>query len=97
MTNEKRLINAGKLASDISLKVSPMVAAGCSEKWVYSKIMECIPNAPAVNAREAVTGQWDNYSTSMMECSICKRHVPRHRYQFCPHCGGVMNLEVKAR
>jgi hypothetical protein len=33
------------------------------------------------------TGTWSNYSSTMMECSNCKKHVPYHRYTFCPHCG----------
>lgn len=32
------------------------------------------------------TGEWTYYSTTMMECSVCKKHVPRHRYTYCPHC-----------
>lgn len=36
------------------------------------------------------TGAWEYYSTTMMECSICKRHTPRHRYMYCPHCGANM-------
>lgn len=35
-------------------------------------------------------GRWENYSTTMQECSVCKRHTPRHRYTFCPHCGADM-------
>lgn len=34
-----------------------------------------------------VEGIWSNYSSTMMECSNCKKHVPYHRYQYCPHCG----------
>ena len=33
------------------------------------------------------TGTWSNYSATMMECSNCKKHVPYHKYQYCPHCG----------
>jgi Zn finger protein HypA/HybF involved in hydrogenase expression len=33
------------------------------------------------------TGTWLNYSSTMMECSNCKKHVPYHRYTYCPHCG----------
>lgn len=36
---------------------------------------------------EQQTGEWNYYSTTMMECSVCKRHVARHRFAFCPHCG----------
>ena len=32
-------------------------------------------------------GTWSLYSSTMMECSNCKKHVPYHRYQYCPHCG----------
>lgn len=35
---------------------------------------------------EQKTGEWTYYSTTMMECSVCKKHVPRHRYAYCPHC-----------
>lgn len=35
-------------------------------------------------------GHWTTYSSTMMECSACKRHTPIHRYRFCPHCGKKM-------
>ena len=41
------------------------------------------------------TGYWEYYSTTMMECSICKKHVPRHRYRFCPECGSLMSVNQK--
>lgn len=41
-------------------------------------------------------GHWDHYSTTMMECSVCKKHVPKHRYSFCPECGSKMVLKVRA-
>lgn len=87
MQDKDRLIYANNLASDISSKVSSMAAAGCDSKWVYNKILECLEKAPAVNARPVVYTQWDDYSTSMMECRVCKKHVPRHKYKFCPECG----------
>jgi hypothetical protein len=40
------------------------------------------------------TGTWSNYSSTMMECSNCKKHVPYHRYQYCPHCGSKNKLEA---
>ena len=39
------------------------------------------------------TGTWSNYSSTMMECSVCKKHVPYHRYTFCPHCGSKNNIK----
>lgn len=38
-------------------------------------------------------GEWSRYSTTMMECSVCKRHTARHKYEFCPHCGARMKGE----
>ena len=43
--------------------------------------------------KKQVNGTWTDYSTTMMECSICKRHVPYHKYEFCPHCGSKMSKE----
>jgi hypothetical protein len=39
------------------------------------------------------TGEWSNYSSTMMECSNCKKHVPYHRYAYCPHCGSKNKSE----
>lgn len=43
--------------------------------------------------KKQVEGTWKYYSSTMMECSICQRHVPHHRYDFCPHCGAKMSKE----
>lgn len=42
-------------------------------------------------------GTWEYYSTTMMECSKCTRHVPRHKYMFCPHCGAIMINKPKKK
>lgn len=42
-------------------------------------------------------GVWNYYSTTMMECSRCERHVPRHKYEFCPHCGSKMIPKVQMK
>lgn len=90
MQENERLICVGKLVSDINSKVSSMAAAGCDSRWVYRKIMECIKDASPVEVRPVVYTQWDDYSTSMMACRVCKKHVPRHRYKFCPECGATV-------
>jgi hypothetical protein len=43
---------------------------------------------------ELTTGSWSTYSSTMMECSICKRHVPYHKYIYCPHCGSKNKMEA---
>jgi hypothetical protein len=42
-------------------------------------------------------GTWTYYSTTMMECSICGKHVARHRYKFCPECGSSMTPKIQLR
>lgn len=39
-------------------------------------------------------GRWTKYSSTMMICSSCEKHVPYHRYEFCPHCGSKNKMEV---
>jgi hypothetical protein len=46
--------------------------------------------------RKPVSGVWNYYSTTMMECSICGKHVARHRYKFCPECGTEMEMNINA-
>jgi hypothetical protein len=45
---------------------------------------------PEARVEEIVYGIWKYYSTTMMECSVCQKHVPRHRYKRCPNCGAHM-------
>lgn len=52
---------------------------------------EIIRRTSAADVVEIRRGTWEYYSSTMMECSICKRHVPVHRYEFCPHCGARMS------
>lgn len=46
-----------------------------------------------IESSESTAGTWSNYSSTMMECSNCKKHVPYHRYQYCPHCGSKNKIE----
>lgn len=49
-----------------------------------------------MTGRGTKPGTWDYYSTTMMECSRCKKHVPKHRYNYCPECGSRMVPKAKA-
>ena len=40
--------------------------------------------------KEVKHGTWLWYSSTMMECSNCKRHTARHKFEYCPHCGAEM-------
>ena len=43
-----------------------------------------------VQCTPSLSGKWTYYSTTMQECSNCKRHTARHKFKFCPHCGAEM-------
>jgi ribosomal protein L37E len=49
------------------------------------------PGAPGVDGGDGI---WKLYSSTMMECSVCGRHVPYHRYRYCPHCGSRNSMEA---
>jgi hypothetical protein len=65
-------------------------SVGQLQRAGIKKALRCIAEAPTADVVEVRHGEWDYYSTTMMECSVCKRHTPRHRYEFCPHCGAKM-------
>ena len=54
-------------------------------------LMQAVELQPTVDAVEVKHGKWIDYSTTMMECSVCKRHTSRHKYEYCPHCGAKMD------
>ena len=47
-----------------------------------------------LNESKQKSGSWKLYSSTMMECSECKKHVPYHRYSYCPHCGSQNKMEA---
>ena len=48
---------------------------------------------PAADVAPVRRGQWKRYSTYMMECTQCGKHVARHRYYYCPNCGAKMEVQ----
>lgn len=52
--------------------------------------ISCIEDAPTADVIPVVHGQWERYSTSMMSCSICRKHTARHQFNYCPNCGAKM-------
>ena len=48
-------------------------------------------------AKEEKLGVWKDYSSTMMECSVCEKHVPYHKYKYCPNCGSRMIEKVKLK
>ena len=51
---------------------------------------EVISNAPTADVAPVVHGRWERYSTSMMSCSICRKHTARHKFNYFPNCGARM-------
>ena len=82
MANKVRLINANALKDRIRQEPT--------DGMYTAEILEAIDEVPTVDAAPVVHGRWEYYSTTMMECSNCKRHTARHKFEYCPHCGAVM-------
>lgn len=61
-----------------------------------SGAMEVLDDVPAADVAPVVHSEWEYYTHTMMACSICKRHVPRHKFEYCPHCGAKMKEEHNA-
>ena len=63
---------------------------------VFNWLSECfeIVEPNTVDVMEVVHGNWVYYSTTMQECSNCKRHTARHKFKYCPHCGAVMGEKL---
>lgn len=64
--------------------------------WLYNStdretVRQALENAPVADVAPVVHGEWKYYSPTMQECSVCKKHMPRHRYEFCPRCGAKMD------
>ena len=99
MANEKRLIDASELEARFHetkmIEIFPYwkelnFDTQCELVRFGKALKKMMQNAPTVDAVEVVHGRWEYYSTTMMECSNCKRHTARHRFKYCPHCGAVM-------
>lgn len=67
------------------------------------KIINCIEDAPTVDAVPVVRGEWKRvtHSRGGHECSICKSYAPsyvsgrEHISNFCPNCGADMRKKVE--
>lgn len=76
--------------------MSPLARIKCKDRFEAAKFIEEYKQKhPMGNERRALLsdterGTWTNYSSTMMECSVCRRHVPNHKYEYCPHCGAKM-------
>ena len=57
----------------------------------YAEFLDNVERAPAADVAPVGHGQWEHYSTTMMVCSICGKHIARHRYNYCPNCGAKMD------
>ena len=58
---------------------------------VASEALDLVCMMPEVDPESLrPKGRWEYYSTTMQECSACKRHTARHKYDYCPRCGADM-------
>lgn len=72
------------------LKAISKVGGSPLSEWDTAGVVSLVANQPAADVAPVRQGHWKRYSTSMMECSQCGKHVARHRYYYCPNCGAKM-------
>lgn len=67
---------------------------GCDEpgEGCIECIVDEIDNFPAADVAPVVRGCWERYSVYMMVCSVCGKHVARHKFCYCPNCGAKMEV-----
>ena len=100
MANEKRLIDANALLEKMQFrlpindKISEVIA-----ECVYIAV-QCIKNAPTVDAVEVVHGRWERRVVDhelpyyfVNDCSICGCSGEDF-YFYCPNCGAKMDGDV---
>lgn len=54
------------------------------------RVKSMVHSAKAADVAPVVHGRWDYHTHTMQECSVCKRHTARHRFNYCPNCGAKM-------
>ena len=90
MATEKRLIDANAFYKALYEKPLDFLDVGGDFGYFDETIENTLNEQPTVDAVEVVHGNWVYYSTTMQECSNCKRHTARHKFKYCPYCGATM-------
>ena len=95
MANEKRLIDAHDLWSDI------MMLPHNGDMISSEEVEQAIEDAPTVDAVEVVHGRWEWITEDIYGCTNCgaRNHVKevmgQPDYNYCPNCGAKMDEERK--
>ena len=93
MENKKRLIFADDIKEKRTVLWDPALG------YSACVLIEDIDEAPAVDAVEVVHGQWlkvkDGFDIDRgWKCSSCNNYVyamTYEPYEYCPHCGAMMD------
>lgn len=98
-------ISEGVVMSDLisrSWLVEALESSGIADSeedgWVHSFVMSMIADAPTVEAKPVVKGNWIKVTNGRggHECSNCHEYAPsyqsgnEHLSFFCPNCGARM-------
>lgn len=54
-------------------------------------LREELANFLATDVEPVRHGCWEEYSVSMMVCSLCGKHTAKHNFKYCPNCGARMD------
>lgn len=71
---------------------SPELLQNATEQEISRAAIMLVEYEPAADVAEVKHGKWEKYSHTTDVCSDCRRHVARHRFNYCPWCGAKMDL-----
>ena len=58
---------------------------------IAADIYQAVDCIPAEDVEPVRHGHWEEYSVSMMVCSLCGKHTAKHNFKYCPNCGARMD------
>ena len=95
MANEKRLIDAHDLWSDV------MMLPHNGDMISSEEVEQAIKDAPTVDAVEVVHGRWEPRTDviGFVRCSVCHDcniyddWADGEKWNYCPNCGAKMDLK----
>lgn len=93
---EKRLVDAMKIVTRLSKRISVLILLGAKASEVYDEVLKVIAEAPTEDAGPVIHGQWVNpyinrYGHPCHCCSVCGFKASYQDKNYCPDCGAKMD------
>ena len=95
---EKRLVDAMKIVTRLSKRISVLILPGAKASEVYDEMLKVIAEAPTEDAAPVVHGRWKPSDDPVLYniygvavCSVCGYSYAGNDTKYCPDCGAKMD------